>query len=250
MKKITVFWVIFTMMISATVLAESNVGLAPGNLGFLAGGGEGGQESDEVNDFQFLYIGSYYTAMLNETVGIRGTMMYFGNFEEQEEYYSSSASGLSSAVETYRPMIGLTLQGEQNGWWSWNHLAVGADHQEDQGWLPVTILHEELMFGSGWFYNFLCATARVGDEDYQSYYLRDQAYFKVDNWLHIGPQVQYIWFYQTDDEGDRELVYEPAWGGQIKFTENSPEPKYSLTVGATNGNFVGMTYHVDVWIAL
>lgn len=252
MKK--VFSVIVAMLVVASFFpisayAESSVNL-PGMMGVVAGGGVGGQGTDEVNDYQFIYLGAYFNPMINETVGIRGTMMYFGNFEEGEEWFSSSTSGLSTAVETYRAVLGFTLQGEQNGWWAWNYLAAGVDYQIGEGFLPVTVLQEELMFGSGWFYNFLCFSARIGDEDYESYYLRDQAYARLTNWLAIGPQVQYVWFYQPDPDNptENQMVYEPAWGGQVRFTENAEDPRYSLTIGGTNGDYVGTTWHADVWI--
>ena len=250
MKKVwtVVVAIMASVFVALPAMAESNVNLTPGTMGFVSGGGVGGQGTDEVNDFQFIYIGGYFNPMINETVGIRGTIMYFGNFEEGEEWFSSSTSGLSSAVETYRAMIGITVQGEQDGWWAWNALQVGGDYQIGEGFLPVTVIQDELMFGSGWFYNFLVASARVGDEDYESYYLRDQAYIRLTNWLAIGPQLQYVWFYQPDDDGENHMVYEPAFGGQIRFTEYTEDPRYSLTIGGTNGDYVGTSWHADVWV--
>lgn len=260
--------ILLVLVCSAVYAAEDQGGmLTPGRLGLVVGGGQGGLNTKEVNEHQFIYAGMYGEVELTPGFNWRGTVNYFGNAEEKKEWYSSSTSGLSSRVETYRFLTGPSVSLEWTTgdsdetrlyWWLWNALQVGADYEvsEKGGWLPVTVLSYENMMGVGPVYNFLTTTFRFGDEDYQSYYLRDQFYVRITNWLAVGPQMQYVWFNQVDsnckagEKCDLVMVYEPAWGGQIKLTPNEQDPAWAVTVGGTSGDYVGTSWQVDFWMRL
>lgn len=250
---------------SAAYSEESGAMLTPGRLGIVAGGGQGGLNSDEVNEHQFIYGGVYGEVELTPGFNWRAVVQYFGNAEEKDEWYESSTSGLSNRVETYRFLTGPSFYldwttGDTDVsrlyWWMWNSLQVGADYEVGEGWLPVTVLSYENMFGVGPVYNFLTTSFRFGDEDYESYFLNDQFYVRITNWLAVGPQVKYVWFKQVDEDCvwgekcDLRMVYEPAWGGQIKLTPNEQDPAWSVTVGGTSGDYVGTAWQVDFWMRL
>lgn len=230
--------------------AESEVAMTPGMLGFVLGGGQGGMDTDEINDYEYIYIGTYFEAPISNGWGWRFSANYYGNAEHADEWFSSSTSGISSRVQNFRFMTGPTWSGEANGWWYYNYLSAGADYENGEGFLPVTVIQDEFLLGSGYLYNYLVVNARFSDEEnYESYYLRDQLFIRLTHWLAFGPQVQYVWFQQWDDEAEElSMEYEPAWGGQIRFSPDEVDPDWHLTVGYTHGDFVGGSWGVDFWL--
>jgi hypothetical protein len=244
--------VIMMMCLSLAVqAAEESPAITQGHLGFMAGGGSGGFGSKEVNNSSNIYLGSYYeTDKLAGPMAWRFTANYFNYTEKVEEDYSSSVAGHTINVNTYRFLTGPSFQADlDNGWWIWDCFQVGTDWEDSKGFSPPLVLQNELMFGSGFFYNFLIVNTRITDDKaYQSVYAADQMMFRLTKWLAIGPEAKYQWFRQWDDNGDSSFVYEPSFGGLIRLGDNRLDQRWNFSVGYTQGDFMGGSWHADFWV--
>jgi hypothetical protein len=259
MKRILIITVILAtaMLLGSTAMAAEDENSRI-RLGITAGIGQGGMEGTEVNEYDYFYVNSYVDLPLDRWVPNlywRIQPGYNSYAEDSGTQWDSSTSGFTERFQTIRITTGPAIDGEfeiegidSKGWYS-NALLVGVDFIETEGYAPVTIIQDDFMIGMGSFYNHLHMSARIGDEDYESGFLRDQFYIRLAKWVAVGPQTTYVWFNQDPDgDGDLTLVYEPAFGGQVRFSENSDDPRWSVTAGATSGDFVGTAWHTDFWI--
>jgi hypothetical protein len=260
MKRIMIITAIFlTVMMLGSMAMAAEDDSTKIKMGITTGIGQGGISSDQVNTYNYFYVNTYADLPLDRWVpnlywriqpGY--SISYTG---ESDNQYLSSNTGMDERFQTIRIITGPAIDGtfkingiNSEGWYS-NALLAGLDLIEAEGYAPATVIQDDFMIGMDKFYNHLHMSARIGDEEYVSGFLRDQFYFRLDDWVAVGPQVTYVWFNQDHDgDGDLNLVYEPAFGGQFRLSENSDDPRWSITAGATHGDFVGTAWHTDFWI--
>jgi len=257
-KMILTTVIIVAMLLGSTAMAAEEEENAQIRLGISAGLGQGGIGGTEVNKYDYVYFNPYVDLPLDRWVPNLYWRIQPGvntYAEKSSTQWDSSTSGFHKRITTIRIGTGPAIDGTFNingidseGWYS-NALLVGVDFIDSEGYAPVTVIQDDFMVGMGSFYNHLHMSARIGDENYESGFLRDQFYIRLADWVAVGPQTTYVWFNQDPDgDGDLTLVYESAFGGQIRLSENSDDPRWSVTAGATSGDFVGTAWHTDFWI--
>jgi hypothetical protein len=259
MKRIMIITAIFaTVMLLGSMAMAAEDDSAKIKMGITTGIGQGGISSDEVNRYNYFYVNTYADLSLDRWVPNfywRIQPGYNWYTEESDAQHHSSTTGMDEIFQTIRITTGPAIDGtfkingiNSEGWY-FNALLVGVDLIESEGYAPVTVIQDDFMIGMDSFYNHLHMSARIGDEDYESGFLRDQFYISLAKWVAVGPQTTYVWFNQDPDgDGSLTMVYEPAFGGQVRVNENSDDPRWSVTAGATHGDFVGTSWHADFWI--
>lgn len=251
MKKLMV-----TMVVLVSMLVIPTLGSAQQlRLMGVAGLGQGGLGGEEVNEFDYFYSGLMAEVPLEKVgsgVSWRMSAFYNTNKEESSTEWDSSMSGFSERIETIRLTMGPTREGkftynEVEGWYS-NNLSAGVDFITSEG-IQAGVVQDDFLIGMGSVYNHLHASYRFGDEEYEFVYISNSSFLRITNWFAVGPKVNYVFFNQDQDgDGEVTMVYEPSFGGQMRFSENAEDPKYSFTVGATSGNYVGSAWSMDFWL--
>jgi len=225
---------------SAQALAlEGNAG----TLGFVAGGGQGGDLLGDKSNYYYAYLGTYY-----ETTKLAGPMSWrFGALALDFQgiwFLQSVQSGQAIDPQILHlmeislmagPSFNVGLPGE---WWLWDGPQLGLGFENAGRGRPQLVLQNELMFGRGFFSTYWKIDLRVKpDGALDMRYLAGQVFFRVRQWLAFGPELRF----QTS---------QPSAGLMAQVGDDRPRQYWNLTAGCTFDGTVGAQWHLDLWFAL
>lgn len=253
MKRIMGLIVVFVFMLSTAALAQDLTAAdntKTVHLSAYLGGGSGGIGDDNNNRYSYAYGGmdAVYTPKELKGFGFLGRAQYFLNSASEGTKIPTGA--LDGGVSTGRVQAGLVYMkyDKESGWWIYSATAGGWDFEERSGDNSGAVVSEDLSIGHGSFSNEVNSTFKLGDSEHQSDWIRDRMYFRVTKWLAVGPQISYVWFQQWNDKDQAlRMVYEPSFGGQLKFTEAKPDPRCGLILNGSNGDWLGTAWGVDLY---
>jgi hypothetical protein len=205
-------------------------------LGFIAGGGRGGDSAAGKSNYYYAYLGAYY-----ETAKLAGPLSWrFGTLvlDYSGLWQQSLQPGRQYAAQLLRLMAGPSLNVNLPGeGWLWDGLQVGLDFENGGSVRPPLALQNELMFGWGVFSTYWKLDYRLNpDGNLEMRYLAGQVFFRLVPWMAFGPELRF----QTS---------QPSVGLMAQVGENRVRQRWNVTAGCTFDQELGGQWHLDLWFA-